>query len=87
MLLLCLNTKIFASTDDDLGRTHVVKHTMDTGDARPIKQHAYRQDRRRQYIDETVEKKRNRESLSPLLRLGCRDRFGKEERWLPSVLY
>lgn len=29
---------LFASSDNDLGRTNVVKHRIDTGDARPIKQ-------------------------------------------------
>ena len=33
---------IFASSSLDLGRTSIVQHTIDTGDARPIKQSPYR---------------------------------------------
>ena len=33
---------IFASSSLDVGRTSIVQHTIDTGDARPIKQSPYR---------------------------------------------
>lgn len=33
---------VFAFSDDQLGRTSLVQHTIDTGDAMPIKQRPYR---------------------------------------------
>ena len=40
--LLLRYSDIFASSSLDLGRTFIVEHTIDTGDARPIKQAPYR---------------------------------------------
>ena len=40
--LLAQYSDVFASSSTELGRTTIVKHGIDTGDARPIKQHAYR---------------------------------------------
>lgn len=40
--LLCSYSDIFASSSLDLGRTSVIQHSIDTGDARPIKQSPYR---------------------------------------------
>lgn len=31
-------TSLFAKSNNDLGKTNIVKHKIDTGDARPIKQ-------------------------------------------------
>ena len=36
------HTDLFAKSPDDLGRTNVVQHAIDTGDARPIKQNPRR---------------------------------------------
>jgi predicted aspartyl protease len=36
--LLCRYANLFAKNDDDLGRTNVVLHDIDTGDAKPIHQ-------------------------------------------------
>ena len=37
-LVLCKYANIFSKSDSDLGLTTLVKHTIDTGDTRPIKQ-------------------------------------------------
>ena len=36
--LLCRNADLFAKDSSDLGRTDIVTHTIDTGDAKPVKQ-------------------------------------------------
>ena len=36
--LLCKHASLFAKDDKDLGRTHIVEHDIDTGDAVPIRQ-------------------------------------------------
>ena len=36
--LLCQYSDVFSKSEDDIGRTSLVKHTIDTGDARPVKQ-------------------------------------------------
>ena len=41
-LLLDQYTDIFAASSSDLGRTSIIRHKIDTGDARPIKQPPYR---------------------------------------------
>ena len=41
-LLLDQYSDIFASSSSDLGRTSIIRHKIDTGDARPIKQPPYR---------------------------------------------
>ncbi|CAG8593233.1 2224_t:CDS:2, partial [Dentiscutata heterogama] len=40
--LLCNNSNVFAWTSNDLGRTGLTKHIIDTGDVLPIKQRPYR---------------------------------------------
>ncbi|HSN23845.1 MAG TPA: retropepsin-like aspartic protease, partial [Methylomicrobium sp.] len=40
---LCKNLDVFATSVSDLGRTSLVYHQIDTGDAKPICQRAYRQ--------------------------------------------
>ena len=40
--LLCEFSDVFSEGSHDLGRTSEVKHTIDTGDARPIRQPARR---------------------------------------------
>ena len=40
--LLQRNQDIFASSDEDLGRTDIIRHQIETGYERPIKQRAYR---------------------------------------------
>ena len=40
--LLCEFSDVFASSSDDLGRSNVVKHRIDTGNAKPIRQHPRR---------------------------------------------
>ena len=36
--LLCKHSRIFAESDDDLGRTHLVQHDIQTGEVGPIRQ-------------------------------------------------
>ena len=36
--LLVNYVDVFASSDKDIGRTNITKHTIDTGNAKPIKQ-------------------------------------------------
>lgn len=36
--LLIMNADVFSKNDQDLGRTDIVQHSIDTGDTRPIKQ-------------------------------------------------
>ena len=40
--LLLKHSNLFSKSDDDLGRTHLVEHTIDTGTSKPIKQAPYR---------------------------------------------
>lgn len=40
--LLIKHQKVFSRNCDDIGRTHIVEHTIDTGDARPVKLAPYR---------------------------------------------
>ena len=61
---------VFAFTDDQLGKTSLVQHVIDTGDALPIKQRPYRPSPKcEQEIDRQVEdmlqKGIIRESVSP----------------------
>ena len=61
---------VFAFTDDELGKTSLVQHVIDTGDALPIKQRPYRTSPKcKQEIDRQVEdmlqKEIIRESVSP----------------------
>ena len=39
---------MFAKTDHDLGRTNILEHTIDIGNARPIKQRSRRLSPKRQ---------------------------------------
>jgi hypothetical protein len=49
--------EIFVRTKNELGRTNVVKHKINTGDAKPIKQKPYRAvGHRKQVIKEEIEK-------------------------------
>ena len=41
--LLCNNSDVFAKSPEDLGQTSIIRHHIDTGDARPVKQSAHRQ--------------------------------------------
>ena len=61
---------IFAFSEDQLGRTSLVKHVIDTGDAMPIKQSAhYASPEGKQEIDrqvgEMLQKEIIQESVSP----------------------
>ncbi|KAK3083233.1 hypothetical protein FSP39_017411 [Pinctada imbricata] len=40
--LLSKNENVFSRSENDIGRTRLVEHSIDTGGARPIKQHPYR---------------------------------------------
>lgn len=68
--LLKDNESVFASSPSDLGQTSVIEHTIDTGDARPIKQNARRPprsvlDKEQEIIDLQLETGVIRESKSP----------------------
>ena len=55
--LMRKNKDIFAKDRDDLGKTGLVKHTIDTGDAKPIKQRAYQTSQKeKQVINEEVKR-------------------------------
>ena len=36
--MLLKHQSVFSKNENDLGHTHMVEHTIDTGDAKPIKQ-------------------------------------------------
>ena len=61
---------VFAFTDDELGKTSLVRHVIDTGDALPIKQRPYRtspkckQEIYRQ-VEDMLQKRIIRESVPP----------------------
>ncbi|HVH96330.1 MAG TPA: hypothetical protein VM682_05250, partial [Bacillus sp. (in: firmicutes)] len=55
--LLDKHQDIFAKDNNDLGRTNVAKHSIDTGDHKPIKQAAYRVNpHRKKIIEEEIQK-------------------------------
>lgn len=57
---------LFASSDNDLGKTNVVKHKFDTGDARPIKQPPRRLPvHTREEVDKLVEDMLRRNVIEP----------------------
>lgn len=66
---------VFAFSDDQLGRTSLVQHTIDTGDAKPIKQRPYRTTpKHKQEIDRQVNdmlSERNHSGVSRSLVLSC----------------
>ncbi|XP_053376966.1 uncharacterized protein LOC128547795 [Mercenaria mercenaria] len=41
-ILLIKHQNVFSKSSDDIGRTHTVEHTIETGSARPVKQAPYR---------------------------------------------
>ena len=41
-MMINQNEDIFSKDKNDLGRTGIIKHTIDTGDTKPISQRAYR---------------------------------------------
>jgi hypothetical protein len=68
--LIKRNEDIFAKDENDFGRTGIIKYTIDTGDAKPIKQRAYRaglkdRERIKEEIDRLLEKGAIRKSNSP----------------------
>ena len=55
--LLCKHSRLFAESDDDLGRTHLVQHDIQTGEAAPIRQPPRRvPEAQREVMDEEVAK-------------------------------
>ena len=68
--LLCDNSDLFAKSSSDLGKTSVVEHTINTGNAKPIKQAARRPPRtlagkENEIIQEQIRTGVIRESTSP----------------------
>ena len=68
--LLCDNSDLFAKSSSDLGKTSVVEHTFNTGNAKPIKQAARRPPRtlagkENETIQEQIRTGVIRESTSP----------------------
>ena len=68
--LMKRNEDIFAKDENDFGRTGIIKHTIDTGDTKPIKQKAYRagpkdNERIKEEIDTLIRKRAVRKSNSP----------------------
>ena len=55
--LLCKHSHLFAESDDDLGRTHLVQHGIQTGEAAPIRQPPRRvPEAQREIMEEEVAK-------------------------------
>ena len=55
--LLCKHCRLFAESDDDLGRTHLVQHDIQTGEAAPIRQPPRRApEAQREIMEEEVAK-------------------------------
>ena len=55
--LLCKHSRLFAESDDDLGRTHLVQHDIQTGEAAPIRQPPRRvPEAQREIMEEEVAK-------------------------------
>ena len=68
--LLCDNSDLFAKSSSDLGKTSIVEHTINTGNAKPIKQAARRPPRtlagkENEIIQEQIKTGVIRESTSP----------------------
>ena len=60
------NADVFSRNDDDIGRTHVLSHTIDTGSSRPVKQQLRRHPQAYlPVIDEHVEDMRRRDIIEP----------------------
>ena len=67
--LIKRNADIFVRDENDFGRIEIIKHTIDTGDEKPIKQRAYRaglkdRERIKEEIDRLLEKGAIRKSNS-----------------------
>ena len=78
---------MFAGTDDNLGRTDVVKHNIKTGDATPIKQPPRRLPvHRRKEGDKLVDVMLERCDRTFVKPMGIRCCSGKEERRDNEVL-
>ena len=55
--LLCKHSRLFAESDDDIGRTHLVQHDIQIGEAAPIRQPPRRvPEVQREIIEEEVAK-------------------------------
>lgn len=64
--LLTTYADVFSKSDDDIGRTNLVKHDIDTGDARPVKQRSRRMPLvHQEEIDKQVKDLLNRGLISP----------------------
>ena len=64
--LIARHKNAFAGPDDPLGRTNIVKHTIDTGDAKPIKQAARRMNEfQRKIADEEIDKMLAKDVIFP----------------------
>src|ERR1041385_5948886 len=53
---------IFTKDKNELGRTNIIKHSIDTGDEKPVKQGAYRMSQK--------EKEINKEEITKMLQKG-----------------
>ena len=69
-MMINQNEDIFSKDKNDLGRTGIIKHTIDTGDTKPISQRAYRVTLKEKEViktevDKMLEKGITRKSNSP----------------------
>ena len=69
---------IFAKDEYDLGRTDIVKHEIDTGDCKPIKQAAYKVNPHKKKIIEDEVKK---------MSLVITNYFSTKTEWKMEILY
>ena len=81
---------MFALFDDQLGGTSLVQHTIDTGDAMPVKQRPYlttpenKQEIDRQ-VNDMLQRRHDYPRVSQSLVLSrC---VSKEEKWRNEILY
>ena len=83
------HSQLFALDEDPLGKTGVVKHKIDTGDARPIKQPPRRiPPALAPEVDKTLDKMLQQDVIKTFYKsLGIRCGFSAEEGWLTTVLH
>ena len=59
---------VFASSDDDIGRTNVIKHAINTGNARPIRHHPRRLPiHKRDEADKQIKSMLEKDLIEPLI--------------------
>ena len=85
--LLRQHTTAFVGPDGKLGCTELVRHQIDTGEARPVKV-PYRPAgfARRQIIEENLQKMLEEQVIEPSVSMVFSSRSGEEKGWVNQVL-